>query len=560
MQISDLLGQYNNMSQSAPLKGTGGVRQLVSSLREMSAGNIFEGTVTYIKGGQVTLALSNGQQVTARLEGKVPMMVGQSLFFQVKSNDGTQIAIRPYMVDGNNANLTLMDALSAAGLPVDGRNLSMVNAMMEENMSIDRNSLIQMARIAGSNPDIDVKTLVQMHKLDIPITPEMAAQFQNYADDRQAITREMSAFIDELPMVFAGGERTDGKQAAFAGQLLSVVTEGLPEEVFIPKDIRQMLAKAQETEPQMLKQAETQAAGDAAEAVPFEKTAEGQRLLSSVPNTLGNVLSSEQIDTLSQQLDTLRGMHTEEEGMPKLTLSPLDSTVSVLNAIQEHFSASGAIDGKLIRELFAGAPMQALLRDALEQQWMVRPKELDRGDKVRELYERLDDQLSRIQELVKTSGQDGRHVTQLAMDIRSNIEFMNQINQLYTYVQIPLKMAGQNTSGELFVYTNRKNPAQDREELTAFLHLDMEHLGSTDVSVKLRGREVFTKFYFEDEKTYDLVEAHIPELEKRLLAKGYHSTITVANEGKSVNFVEDFLKQDQPSAGMVHRYSFDMRA
>ena len=551
MQISDLLGQYNNMSQSAPLKGTGGVRQLVSSLREMSAGNIFEGTVTYIKGGQVTLALSNGQQVTARLEGKVPMMVGQSLFFQVKSNDGTQIAIRPYMVDGNNANLTLMDALSAAGLPVDGRNLSMVNAMMEENMSIDRSSLIQMARIAGLNPDIDVKTLVQMHKLDIPITPEMAAQFQNYADDRQAITREMSAFIDELPMVFAGGERTDGKQAAFAGQLLSVVTEGLPEEVFIPKDIRQMLAKAQETEPQMLQQPEAQAAGDAAEAVPFEKTAEGQRLLSSVPNTLGNVLSSEQIDALSQQLNTLLGMDTT---------SPLDSTVSVLNAIQEHFSASGAIDGKLIRELFAGAPMQALLRDALEQQWMVRPKDLDRGDRIRELYERLDDQLSRIQELVKTTGQDGRHIMQLTTDIRSNIEFMNQMNQLYTYVQLPLKMSGQNTSAELFVYTNRRNPAQDREELTAFLHLDMEHLGSTDVSVKLRGREVFTKFYFEDEKTYDLVEAHITELEKRLLAKGYHSTITVANEGKSVNFVEDFLKQDQPSAGMVHRYSFDMRA
>jgi hypothetical protein len=76
----------------------------------------------------------------------------------------------------------------------------------------------------------------------------------------------------------------------------------------------------------------------------------------------------------------------------------------------------------------------------------------------------------------------------------------------------------------------------------------------------MHGRDVDTKFYFDDDATYDLVEAHLPELEERLKAKGYHCSITVVNEGKQVNFVEDFLKKDQPSAGLVHRYSFDMRA
>ena len=88
----------------------------------------------------------------------------------------------------------------------------------------------------------------------------------------------------------------------------------------------------------------------------------------------------------------------------------------------------------------------------------------------------------------------------------------------------------------------------------------MEHLGSTDVSVKLRGRQVDTKFYFENDEAYELVEANLGKLEERLQAKGYNCKITVKNEGKHVNFVEDFLKKDQPSAGLVHRYSFDMRA
>ena len=42
------------------------------------------------------------------------------MFFQVKSNDGTQIAIRPYTLNGNSVNLTLVQALKAANLVEDG--------------------------------------------------------------------------------------------------------------------------------------------------------------------------------------------------------------------------------------------------------------------------------------------------------------------------------------------------------------------------------------------------------------------------------------------------------
>jgi flagellar hook-length control protein FliK len=137
---------------------------------------------------------------------------------------------------------------------------------------------------------------------------------------------------------------------------------------------------------------------------------------------------------------------------------------------------------------------------------------------------------------------------------------MDQINQAYTYVQIPLKMAGQNASGELYVYTNKKNLAEGKDELSAFLHLDMEHLGSTDVSVKLHGKKVSTKFYFDNDEAFALVQAHVPILEERLKAKGYNCEVKVVNEAKKVNFVDDFLKKDQPSKGLVHRYSFDMKA
>lgn len=95
MQISDLVKQYHQAISSGAetLTGTKGVENLVASLRSLTKGNIFEGTVTSVKNGRVTLSLSGGQQVMARLDGKISLMEGESMFFQVKSNDGTQIAI-----------------------------------------------------------------------------------------------------------------------------------------------------------------------------------------------------------------------------------------------------------------------------------------------------------------------------------------------------------------------------------------------------------------------------------------------------------------------------------
>jgi len=61
---------------------------------------VFEGTVKNVKGGQAVILLSNGQTLKARMDGKVDLKPGQNMFFQVKSNQNNQIAIRPYMSEG----------------------------------------------------------------------------------------------------------------------------------------------------------------------------------------------------------------------------------------------------------------------------------------------------------------------------------------------------------------------------------------------------------------------------------------------------------------------------
>lgn len=579
MQISDLVGQYHQTTTSGTdkLTGTKGVENLVASLRSLTKGNIFEGTVSSMKNGRVTLALSNGQQLSARMEGKVPLSIGQSMFFQVKSNDGTQIAIRPFVVDGNGVNYTLMTALNVAGLAVDADHLSMVNRMMQEQMPIDRNSLQQMARLVSANPDIDVQTMVQLKKLGIPITPENAAQFENYLDDKQAITDQMEHFIDELPQALQGEDLPVDQMRGMGEKILSVISENLPD---VPEQAAFSVVTADATgeilsEDNLMQQEtmEDTAVSNTAgtEAGQTEGTTQmvldenGQPVETSgvpveelpvanqTPHTLGAVLSEEQRNNLNALLGKVLGTdstsYTKDSGV-----------VEVLKDLQQILKDPLPVERESLGRLFASNEFQSLVKDTMEQQWMLTPEDLKEPDKIGKLYEKMEGQLTRLTEAMKASGQENANVTQLAADVRSNIEFMNQVNQAYTYVQIPLKMSGQNASGQLYVYTNKKALAEGDKELTAFLHLDMDHLGSTDVSVKMLNHKVNTKFYLENDGAYELLMANIPILEEKLAKKGYQCSVTVENETKHVNFVEDFLKKDQPSAGQLHRYSFDMRA
>ncbi|MDY5863696.1 flagellar hook-length control protein FliK [Agathobacter sp.] len=641
MQISNLVSQYNNsVANGEPMTGAKGVEKLVSSLNEMSRGMIFEGTVSSVHGNQVKLALSNGQQILARLAGKFSFEQGQSVFFQVKNNDGGTIEIKPYTVDGEGANLTLMDALKAAGLPVDGSNLSMVNKMMEEQMSIDKVSLNQMYQLVQDNKDINVTTLVELKRLGIDINPVNAAQFENYSNDKQAITIAMDSLIDELPNALSAEDLSMYKLVTQARDVLNIVTDGLSENVIISNegyDLKQyeaimsdnqsapiakkhfniaelfeslnsvsgesqgiqimqklnnflkidnMLMQGNESvapnesiasnEPVWLNESvssnesvisnepvllnESVASNEPVklqEAPEKTDTAIINKKVETAANTIGCILSDNQIEELNEQVKKLLPDLQENN----ISLYSKDSSVvGILNDIKNMLENTPA-NANALRHLFSGNAFRIMLREALEQQWMIKPGDLEKNPKKLDgLYDKIEKQITNMENILKASGTVNSKAEALADNIRGNIEFMNQINEAYTYVQVPLRMNEKNASGQLYVYTNKKSMSDPDKELSAFLHLDLEHLGGTDVSIKMLHKKVTTNFYLDSDESYALVKQFLPVLEKRLQDKGYNCELNVNSDSKQMNFVDGFLKKDLPPTGQVHRYSFDMRA
>ena len=635
MQISDLVGQYsrNVANGTEELHGAQSVQKLVSTIGDLSAGSIFEGTINSVRGGKVTLALGNGQTITARLDGKMDLQQGSSMFFQVRANDGQTIAIRPYTELGNVSNPILLNALSAAQVPATNRTLVMVDTMMQEQMSIGRQSILDMAKLVGANPDANVQTIVQMTKLGLPVTEEMAAQFENYLSDRQALVGEMdlaaghmmellsdealspetafSLYEKMLDIFMPGAEAADAGVTAAAGQESSAAEAGagaIAEAV--GQENAATVAEAEAGAPTAAEQGtaaasavaekagaasttETAGQGAAAEAetgvgvtaeLTYGRTAE-------TPGTVGELLSKEQIEHLGKMLRNIPALigneeifaGGEQEEVFVDTLSEEGPEVAKLMAQEEAAQEQPVLNEKLTAEqflqklgralaqnggfgfagmqkLFAGKEFQTIFRSVIEKQWLLQPEELKQEHKVSGLYERLEQQLSQMEEAVRATGSTQNTFLQTASQIHGNLEFMNQMNQIYHYVQLPLKMSGQNANGELYVYANRKNLRDPDAELTAFLHLDMEQLGSTDVSVRMQNRSVRTNFYLEDDASYDLVEKHLEVLNKRLKSKGYQSSITVTHEKKDISFKENIVKKGKATVGSLHRYSFDVRA
>lgn len=147
--------------------------------------------------------------------------------------------------------------------------------------------------------------------------------------------------------------------------------------------------------------------------------------------------------------------------------------------------------------------------------------------------------------------------------MQGNVDFMNQLNQMYTYVQLPLKMAGSNAHGDLYVYTNKKNLAARDGNVSALLHLDMEHLGAMDIYVAMQHNKVSTNFTLQDEGALDLIEQHIDLLNERLTKRGYdlkaQFQIKEKEAGQEEGIMQTILSQGK-NISVLSRTSFDMRA
>ena len=603
MQITDLVHQYyNNVSSGSTVSnGTEGIHQVSSTLSQLQEGQVFEGSVVSKDGEKVVISLDNGQNVSARLQGNISLSEGSSVFFQVKSNSGGSIELTPIPNQLSN-NPTILNALDAAGLPASDKNLVMVDSMMKNSMSIDSNALMSMARQIARNPETDVSILVDMNRLRIPTTPEMVSQYENYLANQNAVLDSFSELSTNITESISNGSLnaedalnlqteifqlmtgenagenspavgdTSGQLAQTPDELTDQTGEPVSQELTgqaretVNQELTGQVALTHDSE--LAGQLTEEVTGQISEEVSGQSTGEikgesREVIVREAPETVSYALKDSGLSGLERELKALpdfEKMHSsyfDADGKLRPDTDAKELARDILQYLKENSDAL-----KKNADLLTGKSFSALMKNVYEQSFTVKPEELmGKEHPMKELYKNMTVRLNEVDQLLqKTIGEDNP-ASRTIHNVQDNVKFMDTLNQNYTYLQIPLRMSGQNATGQLYVYHNkRKGKSAENEELTAFLHFDMEHLGSTDIAVKLKNKKVDTRFYMDNDASYDLIEANLPILEARLNAKGYTCKLEVSNDKHPVNFITEIVEKDAPKAGTLQKYSFDVKA
>lgn len=215
-----------------------------------------------------------------------------------------------------------------------------------------------------------------------------------------------------------------------------------------------------------------------------------------------------------------------------------------------------------MKELLSDERFAAALKDYLKQEFMVSPEETTK-EKIKELYSKLGRQLQAVSETLDKGSLLESSLGKTVTQMNQNVNFLNQVNQMYAYIQLPLKMAGGEAHGELYVYSNKKRLSSEDGEVSALLHLDMDHLGPVDVYVAMQFEKVSTQFYLKDEELLDFINDNIHILTERLQKKGYDVAVTTSvrnsEEGVENSCMKELLST-QSNIPLLSTDSFDVRA
>lgn len=565
-------------------------------LQSLEKGSVFEGTILEIKNGQVTIGLANGDLLHARLDMDLSLIQGGSLFFQVKAADENQIALKPFPQETTN-NPTLIKALQYAGVEVNSKNLAMVSLMMEEQLPIDKNSVLAMAKALMDCPQSDMRSLIQMQKYQIPVSEKNVVHFEELKDHQMNMAKNLNSVMGEVSNLI--NRSLEGiNQPQNMRQLVDLLnvfaSEGVPDET--------------NAQPTLLTKTVGEALVEGQLNNPVDKNfvkGENNQLTSSLPGQVNAQVSAsdllkneqamqgglqEENPLLEQNADISKdgkinanAMDTVQNLSQSMTGKEMVSLDNRLNQILSEWKQSTETEGmqdskefaKVLQELTAALskgvvgetnvlhqllePTRKMFREfvdqLMERTMTTTPESLE---KTPEFFDKLMSQLNHLEGAALEMGKSGNALLQTAGDLKSQIQFLSDFNQVYHYIQVPLKLKQQTTTGELYVYTHQKKLDQQKKDLSAHLHLEMEHLGSTDVYVKLEEKKVSTHFYLENEQSFDLIMNHLDILTERLNKKGYQVSIQIENTGKKINIVEDFI---DPSAkvGKVQRYTIDVK-
>ena len=562
-----------------------------SSPIEIKNGSTLTGKVLSVseENGETIANIDLGNAtISAKLSEGMGLREGQVLSFAVRGSGNNVVSITP-LLENTSINQSTLSALTAAGLDFSDRNLQMVKEMMEAGLPVDKSSLLEMNKNLNTFQNTSISTLVEMESLHIPINENNIEQYASYKNYEHQVTMEMTAIIDELPKALDGLMESGNTTAAvnLYGNILKIFGGEMAADGTASSEAANIAsAEGKENATTQVnpenKEALVNAGAAGAEEV-LEEPVQNQSpvmsaaekalaLLSQNKEASAGTIEGKEIATQgkfsNEFLDNLQNLNVSEKTIQSLAKEMATGgndasklLFKELSSAFEQANLSNPVEMASWKKLFSSEEFKGLLKDNISDQWLLKPLDVEKKENIDNLYQRLGTQAKALAETISNTLGSESKIAQSANNLSNNLDFMNQLNQMFQYIQLPLQMTGQNANGDLYVYRNKNKRMSEDGSVSAILHLDMENLGPVDVYVKLKDARVTTNFYVADDDVIELINDNIHILNERLEKRGYTMQASVMRhddkDGEN-DAVDELLAVSRTP--LISTTSFDARA
>ncbi|MBR3601278.1 MAG: flagellar hook-length control protein FliK [Lachnospiraceae bacterium] len=539
--------------------------QVIRAVRALQAGQTIQGEIVSVKGDEVQLAIMKDVLIDARLAQSMNLTPGMTMPFQVKANTSQGLSLIPLFTN-TAADPNALKALDMAQIPVNDRSLAMVQSMMEKGMSIDKQSVQEMYRDITAFKDAVVRDIVSLHQMQIPVSEDNLTQFSLYRNNQHylkdafqtignAIGEQLEGLVEEgnresaiklikeLSQLFQNNGiegRMQNVSIGGEGILTDVVTDSYHSSQVMNEDALQAQNPTTVFAEQMI---EEKSGLEQGTEKPLELLQE-----SDVEHKV--IIRQDNPEQISEEDKSIKKHSvTEKIQQNAQGISKQPEWEDLIKSVIKDKDT-----GKIV------SMFEKIWDKAISKEWFLEPESVLEKKNVKEFYEKLTSQLKQLEQIFKENGIEKSPAAKTVQNTVANLDFMNQMNQIHAYIQLPLKMANQNAHGELYIFANKRSFNKHDGKVTALLHLDMEHLGKMDVYVALENQKVNTNFYLEKEEYLDFLESHMDMLTARLNKRGYTCDIKATLRNEDAEPVIASIEKQQGQPMLLSMQAFDVRA
>lgn len=541
--------QNQNVQNINSQNNTGGI-----NLRDLAAGDVFRGEIININNQNVEILLDGNEHINATMQQALGLNIGEKLLFQVKDNSDTQLVIRP--IANNEVSSELVNkSLLTAGLTINDKNIAIVKELIANGQPIDKQSIINMIKLSSVYANESIDKLIDMTKNGIEINRENLDMYDAYTTSSHYISENIMEIGDCILEVFEKLLESDVNFSDFTENNVNIEDTA---ENTTANDITSGNSNENSINPENLM-------GNTISSDSFTK-------INTILEDLSNIFDadndnkqiSESINVDKNNIYNKESIQEASKESTKDFLKMVDSS----DTFKELSEVLKNIGENMPKEAFNNIIKSPVFKEKITKLLMDRlylnPTKLSEDKKiVKNEVDKIYDKLNKLTEMIKNMSENVKSENlSLAGDkLSKNMNFMNELNNIEAYVQVPVKFSEGNKNGDLYVYNRRRNKKINDDTLTAFLHLQLDYLGATDINISLKKNSVTAKFTLDDETSRNLVEDNLGELAERLEKIGYNVTIsTELSEKKSQEFNAILpITSNNENAVSIKRYIFDIR-